>query len=91
VAHNNKTPANVLTAPKQVIKAIVAHTPIRIKEKRPDGTTTEKWTGGYKHQGDNVDPLTGVYRNPDRVARKARAKAKRARRSRGNKKGGNKK
>jgi hypothetical protein len=84
MAHNNKTPASILTAPKRVLKAIVAHVPVKRTEKNAvTGKVEEKLTGALKHQGKGVDPLTGVYRNPERAHRKARAAEKRARRNKG--------
>jgi hypothetical protein len=85
MAHNNKTPASVLTAPLLTPRAIVAHVPQMVEEKKPNGTVDWKWTGGYGHEGRGVDKTTGVYRNPNRAARKKKAIEKRRNRNKGGK------
>jgi hypothetical protein len=82
MAHNNKTPATILTAPVQVVKQVVAHIPHKEEVKHPiTGEKTGEVRHSVTHTGMNVNPLTGEFTNPARPKRKAEAKAKRVHRN----------
>jgi hypothetical protein len=80
MAHNNKTPASVLTAPISVTKLLVGTEVITNEEGKQIG---ERIINSLPVEYD-VNHNTGEIHNKKRVARKLAAKAKRARR---NKKG----
>jgi hypothetical protein len=77
MAHNNSTPAAIITAPVSVPKPIVTHTPVVDEKGKETGAIAH---GNHTTTG-QTDPVTGVYRNPQRAERKARAALKRRRRN----------
>lgn len=72
MAHNNSTPASVLTAPISQSKLLVGTTLITDKNKQ---VTRE--SASYSNDY-TVAPITGQIRNKNRAARKLAAKTKRS-------------
>jgi hypothetical protein len=89
MAYHGKTPATILTAPTSTPKQVVSHTPWKETIETPSGK--QEIQMGFNHvnhtASGEVDKLTGVYTNPQRAERKARAALKRARRNKGGRKG----
>src|SRR5262245_44626105 len=79
MAHDNKTPASILTAPLRVVRHVVSHTiqydvikdAYGEERKQQIGIKPETFSTEYE-----VNPLTGVATNPKKRARKA-ARARR--------------
>jgi hypothetical protein len=88
MAHNNKTPASILTAPLQVVRTLVSHTPTKIEDPDTHEVVGMKMVPQTHSQDYIINPLTGEARNENRSsgARRARALSKRLFRNKGGRK-----